>query len=915
MNKKNDVNFIAKYNGQRKFGLRKLSIGLTTVILGTTFFAFSNSAQAAETNSTCQVAQASTTDSAKKILVNSKEASATKAVESKSNESQEKLFSENQAKDSTPTSKSTSEIKSKKSTPYSVNIGPDETQYLMANNDNGHIQVDFKGDQDSHLFKQGDSFSISVNNQDNFLKFSTNLPTFDGSLSNFKTSQDNDTFTFTYQGNTPFNLQNGSVTLNFLGNNDAVLKYNKDHNITNPKQFVNIDRQVSVSFPDQETVSKEIHIGLYPYANVVDRKEMVNGYPWQAKVVFTPADPNGFVENNVTYTGPEEAAKQDIPAQDQKDARLMQYVINWNYGRGFDKTIVDPLDDVIANLKFSDGQKILPHTIRVFQITDPSLIGALNENTQEIDRRALDSETYTKITTSGHEDTNFEKFLQDSINTDQSQISINQTGPFKVAGQDYSTKGAYFIQLDTLLDLKDNLNHWSQPGEGPSISYPIKNGYDIHGSGDNIHTQTFLGFNTASGIGSEVKENIHVYYVDDDENKKILDQDNLLDGVPNTSSNYSTTNKIHFFENQNYELVSDTTDGKILIFDDDNEPNNQNYYVHFKHGHDKETISKTVTETIHYYYNNNNGHHTNNKVFKDYNAHVTFKQVQDKDLVTGKLTSSNWAPAEQYIFDKVKSQAKKGYIFDKALINKQKVSPYSKDLEFFVYYSPEHKKTQETKTVNETVHYYYKGTSNKVFKDFIATPITFIRTKDVNLATGEISYSNWTPKNNSFDIVKSPIKDGYTFDKEKIDAQKVDPSSKDLIFIVYYSLNPSDPAPIPDHHTPQPKPNNKPQQPDQPAYQPSDTADKQSSKENKISSANAVLTKKKVDTFIIKNNENAVTYPKVLATHIDYHKVITKNKLPQTSNDKIASELIALAGFLISSLGLLVINSTKRKSH
>lgn len=38
MSHKNDLSFIAKLNGKEKFSLRKLSVGLVTVALGTTFF-------------------------------------------------------------------------------------------------------------------------------------------------------------------------------------------------------------------------------------------------------------------------------------------------------------------------------------------------------------------------------------------------------------------------------------------------------------------------------------------------------------------------------------------------------------------------------------------------------------------------------------------------------------------------------------------------------------------------------------------------------------------------------------------------------------------------------------------------------------------------------------------------------------
>lgn len=916
MSKKNNANFIAKLNGNQKFGLRKLSIGLTTVILGTTFLIFSNPVQAAE-NGNNQVAQTqeSTEKNEIKPDLTVKDADQAPTYQDQKdikNITKPQTVSDSQAAKNTSTSNDKGQAK--QTTPFLIIIGPDQPQYLMADNNTGNIQVDFKGDKDSYLFKNGDSFSISVDNSDNFLKFSSKLPTFDGSMSNFHTSQSDSTYTFTYQGQTPFNLQEGSVTLSFLGNNDTVLNYNKDHNITDTKQFIAVNPTVTVTFPNQVAEKKQVQISLYPYANIVDRKEMVNGYPWQGKVIFTPENPNGFIENNVTYTGPEESAKADIPEKDQQAARLMQYIINWNYGRGIDNAEADPLNDVIAYLKFNDGQKILPHTIKVFKITDPSLIGSLNKNTNQIDRRALDNETYAKITASENEDTNFEKFLQDSINNNQSQISINQTGPFTVNGQDYSKNGAYFIQLDTLLDIKDNLNKWTKPSAGPSISYPQKNTSDITGSSDNnIKTQTYLGFNSASGTGSEITENILVKYVDDDADEKVLDSDSLKDGTPNTSSNYSTKNKITQFEKQGYLLVNDPSKGEVLYFDDDNDPDNQVYIVHLKHDHSQEIVSRTIHETIHYYYNDDQGNHTTKKVFDDYNAQVSFKQVQDKDLVTKKITTSKWTPDDKQDFVKMVSPKKPNYSVSLSEISKQTVTVGSSDLVFNVYYSPAHKQNTESKTVNETIHYYYKGTTSKVFDDH-TEQIIFTRTKDTNLATGKVTYSNWTPETASFSEVKSPVKNGFTYDKAKVDAQKISPTDKDLAFIVYYVADPVIPTPTPlptpipepkpEPNYPVPLPNNEPNQ-DQTTT--SNEKQTQINKSKSNSASNQVVTQERL---------NSADYPKVHAANeiqqiTPSHKN-TQNELPQTSNKNLATSLISLAGLLVTGFGLFILNSKKK---
>lgn len=817
MNKKKNTNFISQINSIQRFGLRKLSVGLTTVVLGATFLAFSSPVQAENNENNSDIVT-----SKKETETNSTQATSAAITSNKQNNAEAKDTQSSKTNQQTSTN-------TQKNSPFKVEIDtPSGTnnKYLMANNDTGAIQVKFSGDQDSYLFNNGDSFSISVENPDNLLKFSSNLPTFNAPLSDFKPSKNDDTYTFTYQGQNPFNLQEGNVTLNFTGNNDAVVKYNHDHHAAN-NQIVYINPKVTVAFPKQAPVNQNIAIGLYPYANIVDRQEMISGYPWQGKVVFTPHDSNGFKENNVTYTGPEESAKADIPEKDQQDARLMQYIINWNYGRGLEDPIVDPLNNVIAKLQFNDGQKILPHTIKVFKITDPSFIGTINPITHQIERKAIDKKTYDKLTACENEDPNFEKFLQDNISQDQSQISINQTGPFTVNDKDYSKQGAYFIQLDTLLDVKKNLPTWSLPNNGPSISYTPQSGHNINGSGDrNLKTQTFLGFNTASGTGSQVRENILVKYIDDDENK-ILDSDRLIEGVPNTSSKYSTQAKIKDFKVKHYLLVSDLTNGETLIFDSDNQPDNQVYEVHFKHDHTKEKVIQTVTETIHYYYKDAEGKVTTNHVFNDYTKSIVFTQEKDTDLVTNKFTENKWVPKTGN-FEAVKSPRKDGYSFDKAEIATQDVLPSEKNLEFTVYYTKNKPDTPDQKPIDP----------NNKPTEIIPTP----------------QLPDSQPNHNPEPLPEEP--------------ETIIPHSNE------------EPPRFSDSTAPNQNPDS--------------TID---SEADDHTAANALTKDKHVES-------------KVSQDFILIHK--DKKKLPQTSNEKDTSNLAALAGLLIAGIGLTLFTK-KRK--
>ena len=197
----------------------------------------------------------------------------------------------------------------------------------------------------------------------------------------------------------------------------------------------------------------------------VINEEILHGFIIGPKVIWIPGEDgnpgaNGvYTEYGANYTGPEPSAKADIPVAQQKDARLMQYAIDWNYGSSTNPSL-KPLLNVLAHIKFSSGQRILPSTIKVFKI--PFNIKVVASDGQRISI----NDYYSKISTLS-EDTNFENFLRNSISNDGREIVIDQKGNFTVNGEDYSKNGPYFIQLDTQLDINKipdlSLIHISEP--------------------------------------------------------------------------------------------------------------------------------------------------------------------------------------------------------------------------------------------------------------------------------------------------------------------------------------------------------------------------------------------------------------------------------------------------------------------
>ncbi|MFR0559046.1 mucin-binding protein [Limosilactobacillus mucosae] len=153
------------------------------------------------------------------------------------------------------------------------------------------------------------------------------------------------------------------------------------------------------------------------------------------------------------------------------------------------------------------------------------------------------------------------------------------------------------------------------------------------------------------------RQYISVSYIDDTTGKQLANE--VLNGYSNTSANYSTTETINSYLGQGYELVSDDTGGKDLEFNSSDNPNDQIYVVHLKHGYEDTQRTKTVVEEIKYQYENYSQAHDL------YHKELTFTQNGQLDKVT-KTTNWNgkWTAAQTLA--KVDSPTITGYHYDYA---------------------------------------------------------------------------------------------------------------------------------------------------------------------------------------------------------------------------------------------------------
>ncbi|MGN9009840.1 GbpC/Spa domain-containing protein [Lactobacillus amylovorus] len=121
------------------------------------------------------------------------------------------------------------------------------------------------------------------------------------------------------------------------------------------------------------------------------------------------------------------------------------------------------------------------------------------------------------------------------------------------------------------------------------------------------------------------------------------------DGTP-----YTTESSINSYKSQGYELVSDSTGGKQLTFDSDSSVD-QHFVVHLKHGIVTVTLAKDAKQTIHY-----EGAGTDTPADNVTTQKHAFTRTVTYDKVTGKSTTSEWSKTKT-TFDKVDNPVVKGY--------------------------------------------------------------------------------------------------------------------------------------------------------------------------------------------------------------------------------------------------------------
>ena len=241
------------------------------------------------------------------------------------------------------------------------------------------------------------------------------------------------------------------------------------------------------------------------------------------------------------------------------------------------------------------------------------------------------------------------------------------------------TRGATVDEVTNKVTYDD----WSENGKHTfdKVDVPNVPGYTASGEVSSIAVTPETQSSKVDITYTANAQHMMITYVDDTTGKKL--HTDKLDGVSDQDTKYTTVDSIKQYTDLHYKLVSDSTNGKDLIFDHDDNAD-QSYEVHFVHG--THTINQTTSskQTIHYVYADDLARH--GKAADDNVQQLSFKRDGYNDEVTGTDHWNAWIPANSN-YSAVDSPVIQGYTPDKAVIEKSTVNPTDKDTEITIVYN------------------------------------------------------------------------------------------------------------------------------------------------------------------------------------------------------------------------------------
>ena len=225
---------------------------------------------------------------------------------------------------------------------------------------------------------------------------------------------------------------------------------------------------------------------------------------------------------------------------------------------------------------------------------------------------------------------------------------------------------------------------------------------------------------------------------------------------------------------ENYIPTMDKVEAAVVT------PDTQSWTVDIYYGAAIETTTEydTVKRVISIY-------HDGKKV-DEVTQSVTFSREVKKNLATGEVTYGEWVAKDgKDIWEAFDAPEYENYTTDTVKIDNKTVKPEMEDEEAAIYYTSKVETKTEYDTVKRVINIYHDG--KKV--DEVTQSVTFSREVKKNLATGEVTYGEWIAKDGKdiWDAFDAPEYENYTTDTVKIDNKSVKPGMEDEEAAIYYT--------------------------------------------------------------------------------------------------------------------------------
>ncbi len=225
---------------------------------------------------------------------------------------------------------------------------------------------------------------------------------------------------------------------------------------------------------------------------------------------------------------------------------------------------------------------------------------------------------------------------------------------------------------------------------------------------------------------------------------------------------------------ENYIPIMDKVEAAVVT------PDTQNWTVdiYYEAATEVTTEYNTVKRVISIY--------QDGKKVDEVTQSVTFSREAKKNLATGEVTYGEWVAKDgKDIWEVFDAPEYENYTTDTVKIDNKSVKPGMEDEEAAIYYTSIVETELEERVVDRTI---ILNLPNGMKREHVQS-VTFKREVKKNLATGEVTYGEWNLLPTELEAYAPPKFEGYVASVEEVEAIIVDPDSQSTtVEVDYYKI-------------------------------------------------------------------------------------------------------------------------------